>query len=297
MSNVNFLLFCLPEETYKLIHETLSMNAASKGVAPELRTEIASAAEMLASKRTVISDDLAPLEIILPVEVGAATDLYTYFYLALLAGTVLKDEFHYMPEANQAVKEFALEVIKQQYNLIVPDGTKATLLYRLSLVSTEDDVKSLGFTLRGSFTDFDVYDGIWLWQNEDDVEILTTNFEGQFKILGERTMELVKEIVYENRLSRFVREGDIVRPDGDSEGIFGYAWTRSDLKSALDKYPQYHVFSLIEDGKDYRIVAGERIMGARGYILVRNHVYIGDEGILLQGEAINTIPYRKEIKE
>ncbi|MEX1029743.1 MAG: hypothetical protein WDZ91_06820 [Paenibacillaceae bacterium] len=257
---------------------------ASNGFDHELRTEIADAAAMFASNRTVISEFPVPVDI-LPM--GDVPDWFTYFYLALLSGTVRQDEIKWIPEANQEVKQVAIEAIKQHYGITVPDGSKATLFNRLSFASTEDEVKNMGFVLQGSFTDYDVYDGISLWSNEDGVEILTTNFEGEFKFLGERTMEVIKTIVYENRLSRFIREGDIVKPVGGGEGIYGYAWDRNNWKTVLSDYPQCHVYSLVENGMDYRIVAGERITGTRGYILARSHVYIGDEGIFLKGESIN----------
>jgi hypothetical protein len=126
---------------------------------------------------------------------------------------VRQDEIKWIPEAIQSVKRVALEAIKLHYGVTVPNGPKATLLSRMNIVSTEDEVKSMGFVLQGSYTDYDVYDGISLWRNEDGVEILTTNFDGQFKFLGERTREVVKAIVHENRLSRFIRSRFKGRPE------------------------------------------------------------------------------------
>jgi hypothetical protein len=135
---------------------------------------------------------------------------------------------------------------------------------------------------------YDVYDGVWIWSNADGIKVLTADVDGGFHYFGEKIIPVIAEIVHANRLARFLNEGEIIKPNNYEYGILSYTWYpfSDETKRVLTDNPQYHIYTLVQEEGEYRIVPGKRFTGCRGYILSRKGVYIGDDGILLKNEAI-----------
>lgn len=287
MSNSQNVVVCImPQEIYDLISETLAADAKSKAFDRSLREEIGEAHRAMVSGMTALS---------VPVEAlpnTLLTDAFTGVYMSLLAGIVKQEGLEWKPEAVEAIKRSAVEAFRSFYGLAVPQTARDMFLFQLSGVKTEEELKSKGFVLQGPITSWDVYEGVSEWENEDGIKVLTANFGGRFFYLGEKTPELLREIVNDNRLGRLMREADIILPEGnEEEGILGFTWLpfAEETKKLLADNPQLHVYNVLSDNGNYRIVPGTYTAGRCtwiGYIIARNRVDIGsNDGILIRMDS------------
>lgn len=258
MSNSQHVVVCImPQETYDLISETLAADAKSKAFDHSLREDIGEAHHTMVSGMTVLSVLMEALPNTL------LTDAFTGVYKSLLARIVKRDGLEWKPEAVEAIKRSAVKVLRSFHGVTVPQNAKDMFLVQLSSVRSEEQLKSKGFVLQGPMTTWDVYEGVSEWENEDGIKVLTADFSGQFFYLGEKTPELLREIVNDNRLGRLLREAEIVIPEGnDDEGIAGYTWMpfADETKKLLAETPQLHVYNVMYDSGNYRIVPGTRWM-------------------------------------
>lgn len=284
MSNSQNVVICMmPQESFDLISETLAADARSKAFDRSLREEIGEAHRALVSGMTALTVPVEALPNML------LTDAYTGVYMSLLAGVVNEGVLEWKPEAVEAIKRSAVEAFRSYYGFAVPQTTRDMFLFQLSSVKSEEDLKSKGFVLKGPVTSWDVYEGVSEWENEDGIVVLTANFNGLFFYLGEKTMELLRDIVNDNRLGRLLREADIVIPAGNNDdGIHGYVWMpyADETKQLLTENPQFHVYNVLNDSGNYRIIPGmQRPEGCIeiGYIIAQKRVDLGgSDGILIR---------------
>lgn len=158
-------------------------------------------------------------------------------------------------------------------------------LSQLYSIKTEEELKGKGFLLKGPIVDWDVYDEIMEWENEDGIVVLTANLNGEFFCLGEKTNELLCDIVNDSRLGRLLREA-ILPEDNEKEGIFGYIWAplSDETKKVLADNPKIHVYNVLIDNGNYRIVP-MHIEGCIeiGYIFTEKQVDLGGvNGVLVR---------------
>ncbi|MFD2614647.1 hypothetical protein [Paenibacillus gansuensis] len=287
MTNSQNVVVCImPQDTYDLISETLAADARSKAFDFNLREEIGEAQRTLASGMTTMA---------IPVESlpnSLLSDTFTAVYMNLLAGIVNRDGLDWKMEAVEAIKCSAAETLRSYYGVNVPQNAKDMLLVEVSSIKSEEELKNKGFVQKGPITTWDVYKGVTEWENEDNIKVLTGDFGGEFFYLGEKTPELLREIVDDNRLCRLLREAEIVMPEGNDEAnITRYTWVpfADATKELLAENPQLHVFNVLYDSGNYRIVQGtHRTDGCTGlgYIIARNRVDLGGpDGILIRTDS------------